>query len=84
MNHANFIQYLNAEYNFSFDEIKLKPLYDSIEYIIKKFDLDKNADAYLLNFMDMAFDFSLKPGSNKLSFLEEWELKKEKASIAHV
>ncbi len=82
MNHANFIQYLNVEYNFSFDEIKLKPLYDSLEYIIKKFDLDKNADAYLLNFMDMAFDFSLKPGSNKLSFLEEWELKKEKASIA--
>ena len=78
---VNFVDYLKKEFNFSFEEIKLKPLFDSVEYILKRFGLEKNADAYMVGFMDMVFDFSLKPNSSKLTFLEEWELKKEKASI---
>ena len=78
---VNFVDYLKKEFNFSFEEIKLKPLFDSVEYILKRFCLEKNADAYMVGFMDMVFDFSLKPNSSKLTFLEEWELKKEKASI---
>ena len=78
---VNFVNYLKKEFNFSFEEIKLKPLFDSVEYILKRFGLEKNADAYMVGFMDMVFDFSLKPNSSKLTFLEEWELKKEKASI---
>ena len=77
----NFVNYLKKEFNFSFEEIKLKPLFDSVEYILKRFGLEKNADAYVVGFMDMVFDFSLKPNSSKLTFLEEWEIKKEKASI---
>ena len=78
---VNFVDYLKKEFSFSFEEIKLKPLFDSVEYILKRFGLEKNADAYVVGFMDMVFDFSLKPNSSKLTFLEEWELKKEKASI---
>lgn len=78
---VNFVDYLKKEFNFSFEEIKLKPLFDSVEYILKRFGLEKNADAYVVGFMDMVFDFSLKPNSSKLTFLEEWEIKKEKASI---
>ncbi len=78
---VNFVDYLKKEFNFSFEEIKLKPLFDSVEYILKRFGLENNADAYMVGFMDMVFDFSLKPNSSKLTFLEEWELKKEKASI---
>lgn len=79
---VNFVNYLKKEFNFSFEDIKLKPLFDSVEYILKRFDLEKNSDAYIIGFMDMVFDFSLKPNSSKLTFLEEWEIKKEKASIA--
>ncbi len=78
---VNFVDYLKKEFNFSFEEIKLKPLFDSVEYILKRFGLEKNTDAYMVGFMDMVFDFSLKPNSSKLTFLEEWELNKEKASI---
>ena len=80
-NKEDFLSYLKFELDFNFEEMQLKPLYESFEYVIRKFKLFKNADAYLFGLMDMIFDFSLKQNSNKLEFLEEWEAQKEKASI---
>ena len=80
-NKEDFLSYLKFELDFNFEEMQLKPLYESFEYVIRKFKLFKNADGYLFGLMDMIFDFSLKPNSNKLEFLEEWEAQKEKASI---
>ena len=80
-NKEDFLYYLKHELDFTFEEMQLKPLYESFEYGIRKFKLSENADAYLFGVLDMVFDFSLKPNASKLSFLEEWELKKEKASI---
>ncbi len=76
-----FLNYLRFKLDFTFEEMQLKPLYESFEYGIRKFKLSKNADAYLFGVMDMVFDFSLKPNASKLTFLEEWEAQKEKASI---
>lgn len=79
--HEDFLNYLKFELDFTFEEMQLKPLYESFEYVIRKFKLSKNADAYLFGLMDLVFDFSLKPNASKLTFLEEWEAQKEKASI---
>jgi ATP-dependent exoDNAse (exonuclease V) beta subunit len=75
------LAYLNVTFDFKFEEMHLKPLYESVEYCIKKFNLSESADTYLFGLMDMIFDFSSKPNSSKLSFLEEWESQKENASI---
>lgn len=80
-NKEDFLNYLKSELDFNFEEMQLKPLYESFEYVIRKFKLSENADGYLFGLMDLVFDFSLKPNSNKLAFLEEWEAQKEKTSI---
>jgi len=56
-------------------------IYESCEYIIRQFQLFKHADAYLFSFMDFVFEFEQSPIANKISFFENWERKKEKASI---
>ena len=80
-NKEDFLNYLKSDLDFNFEEMQLKPLYETFEYVIRKFKLSKNADGYLFGLMDMIFDFSLQPNSNKLEFLEEWEAQKGKASI---
>lgn len=56
-------------------------VYESFEYIIRQFKLFKNADAYLFSFMDFVFEFEQSPLATKISFFENWERKKDKASI---
>ncbi|PHS66873.1 MAG: hypothetical protein COB12_05430 [Flavobacterium sp.] len=76
-----FTSYLKETLDFSFSEMHSKTMYDSLEYCIRKFNLSKNADAYLYGFMDVVFEFEQKANASKISFLEEWEFQKEKASI---
>ena len=76
-----FTNYLKETVDFSFSEMHSKSLYDSLEYCIRKFNLNKVSDAYLFGFMDLVFEFEQKPNSSKIAFLEEWELQKEKTSI---
>lgn len=76
-----FNTYLNEELDFLFSEMHSKTMYDSLEYCIRKFKLAENADAYLYGFMDLVFEFEQEANSSKISFLEDWELQKKKASI---
>ncbi len=77
-----FSSYLvNYDIDFSFNEIQSLSLYDSFEYCIRKFKLDSDADAYLIGLMDLVYEFEQKPKANKVAFLEDWELQKEKAGI---
>ncbi len=78
---GEFNNYLKETLDFSFSEMHSKTMYDSLEYCIRKFNLAAKADAYLFGFMDMVFEYELTSNSSKISFLEEWELQKEKASI---
>jgi ATP-dependent exoDNAse (exonuclease V) beta subunit len=68
--------------NFKLEKIKSLSLYEAAEYIISAFKIDTVADAYIYALMDLIFDFQLKPQATKASFLDYWEIKKEKASIA--
>src|SRR5690606_37080425 len=69
------------EIDFKLKNIRSLSLYESFEYCIRQLGLNREADAYLFGFMDLVYEFSEKPRANKISFLEYWETKKEKASI---
>lgn len=79
---TDFSNYFKTlEINFSFEEVQLLSLYESFEYCIRKFNLEESADAYLFGLMDLIYEFEQKPKASKISFLEDWELQKEKAGV---
>jgi len=67
--------------HFSFKTGASLNLFQTFEYIIHSFGFFRNADAFLTNFMEVVFQFSLKKECSKISFLEYWETQKEVASI---
>ncbi len=66
---------------FSFSEMRSLSLYESFEYCIEKFKIAAVADAYLFGFMDLVYEFWQQPQTDKISFLDYWETKKETAAI---
>ena len=73
------LQKLNIEFDLNY--FKGLYLYESIEYIIRTFNLTKTSDAYLQFFLDLILDFSLKKTEGLNAFLQYWEEKKDKLSI---
>ena len=67
--------------HFKYDYFKNLSLYESIEYIIRKFNLTTSSDAYLQFFLDLILDFALKKNEGIEGFLHFWEEKKHKLSI---
>ncbi len=67
--------------SFSLEIANRLPLFESLEYCIDSLQLAKQADAFVNNFMDLAFRFSQGSKGGKVDFLAYWELEKEKASI---
>lgn len=68
--------------DFKIDQLQSISLYEGFEYMIRQFDIASKADAYLFSFMDLVFDYEQQAQVSKFAFLEHWEYKKEKASIA--
>lgn len=56
-------------------------LYDFTEKAIRALDLNRQATAYLMSFLDVILDFSSRNESDLSSFLEFWNNTKDKASI---
>lgn len=71
-------------YNFSFNENEFSsiPFYDSIEYILRSFNLVDDSSAYIFSFLDTVFEYQQKKGSGLSNFLEYWEQKKESLCIS--
>ena len=70
-------------YGFFFNErtfVSL-PFYDSIEYIIRSFDLVKIPNAFVLAFLDFVLEYQQRKGSDLSGFLEFWGQKKENLCI---
>ncbi len=71
----------------NFDEllenINKKTLFDTLQQLIKYFDLDKNKDQYpfLRSFEDIIVDFMYANGSDLKLFLDYWEQKQDKFAI---
>jgi ATP-dependent exoDNAse (exonuclease V) beta subunit len=66
---------------FNVDEFHQIPFYESIEYIIRSFNLAPDSDSNIQFFLDVVFEFQQKKKNSVGVFLEFWELKKDKFSI---
>ncbi|WP_372794737.1 UvrD-helicase domain-containing protein [Lutibacter sp.] len=66
---------------FNYNEFIQSPFYESIEYIIRSFNLVTESDSNVHFFLDVIFEFQQKKQVSLNSFLEYWELKKDKLSI---
>lgn len=82
LNTFNFYKELN-KYGLYFNENEFhqNPFYESIEYIIRSFNLMDDANSYIQFFLDVIFEFSQKNEASLSSFLEYWEQKNDKLSI---
>lgn len=87
---SRFIRFSNIEFfealkkfglYFNVNEFHQSPFYESIEYIIRSFSLAKESDSNIQFFLDVVFEFQQKKKVSIGSFLEFWELKKDKLSI---
>lgn len=67
--------------HFNMGEFHQSPFYESIEYIIRSFNLAKESDSNIQFFLDVVFEFQQKKNVSIGGFLEFWELKKDKLSI---
>ncbi len=63
------------------DEFHQMPFYESIEYIIRSFNLAQESDSNIQFFLDVIFEFQQKKQVSVGAFLEFWEIKKDKFSI---
>ncbi|PKQ45929.1 UvrD-helicase domain-containing protein [Confluentibacter flavum] len=57
------------------------PLFDSVETIVRSFNLVKNSNAYVQFYLDVVLEFSEKKGSDIAGFLDHFDKKKETLSI---
>ena len=71
------------EYELEFDmtQIKRISLYESVEYIIRSFNLVEDSNAYIQFFLDFVFETAQKTSNGLNDFIEKWEQKKDKLSI---
>lgn len=73
---------LPEDLNFDMNFCSSLPLYESAEYIVRSFGLQKQGGSYIQFFLDAIFDFSQKHTGGLPEFLHWWELKKERLSIS--
>ncbi|MBL4938908.1 MAG: UvrD-helicase domain-containing protein, partial [Lutibacter sp.] len=66
---------------FNYNEFVQSPFYESIEYIVRSFNLVSESDSYIQFFLDIVFEFQQKKQGSLHEFLEYWDLKKDKLSI---
>jgi len=79
----SFLQILSAfGITFDIETLQSISLYEGFEYMIRQFEIAPKADAYLFAFMDLVYDYGQQAQANKASFLDHWEYKRERASIA--
>ncbi len=76
---ANHMKRYGIEFNL--DTMHALSIYESCEYCIRQFKLNTASNAYLLGFMDYVYEFETKSQNDKISFLNDWDLKKDTLSI---
>ena len=73
---------LPEEISFDLAYCSSLPIYESVEYIVRTFELHTQGGAYIQFFLDAVFDFSHKHLGGLPEFLDWWEQKKERLSIS--
>jgi ATP-dependent exoDNAse (exonuclease V) beta subunit len=67
--------------HFLIDKFLQMPLYESVEYLIRSFNLNDTPSAYVQFFMDAIYDFSNNNNGGLSGFIEFWEQQKHKLNI---
>ncbi|MBR9756833.1 MAG: UvrD-helicase domain-containing protein [Algicola sp.] len=68
--------------HFNFNTFTSLPIYEAAESIVRGFNLNEQANAYVQFFLDEILDFSQKHHANISGFIELWERKKDVLSIS--
>jgi ATP-dependent exoDNAse (exonuclease V) beta subunit len=71
----------HQDINFSFENLRRKPLYETVEIIIAKIIPIKKRNAYLQFFLDLVLEQDIKKQSGISDFLAFWNSHSEKLSI---
>ena len=69
-------------YDFSLDLFRQLPFYNALEYALEKFRLYSGDEAYIQAFLDTVLDFTQKESGSMSDFVEYWESRKHKLSLA--
>ena len=79
---SEFLEQLKAfDVFIHLDYLKNLSLYEYIEYIIRSFYLAPISDAYVVAYLDLAYNYAQAHSGGVLGFIDYWEEKREKASI---
>lgn len=78
---AYFKRLENYNFFFNVTEFMALPFFEGIELIIYSFNLAPSSNAYIQFFLDFVLEFTEKTNAFITSFLEHYELKKDKLSI---
>lgn len=81
-NEEDFFKALKAYgFNFSLKTLHQLPVYDGIEYILRRFQLIKAHDAYIQFFLDFVYEYSQQHTGGIPGLLDLWKLREDKLSI---
>ena len=80
----HFFRDLSLLLNNKFDYSKFRNLdiYDAVEYAISNFNFIKTSDVYVIHFLDIIFNFSIKKENNIYSFINYWDENHEELCIS--
>tara|TARA_B100000686_G_C16806608_1_gene991392 strand:- start:1162 stop:4320 length:3159 start_codon:yes stop_codon:yes gene_type:complete len=80
---VDFYNFIKKSFGYSIETKLLSELsfYESIENIIKSFELSNNFDAYIEFFLDYCYSFSNQSENTIYDFLRKWKIDSEHASI---
>ena len=82
---CTFLEFIEGLQQFDvfvqIDHMQTLPLYEYLESIIRSFNLTTISDAYVVAYLDLAYNYSQSKSGGILGFIDYWEEKKEKSSI---
>ena len=83
-NNAQFRQFLR-DYHYDFEPNRLfkQNLYERVEQLLQIFDLTKEANPFILAFLDVVADFMKSSNKTETQFLNYWNENKNKFSLSN-
>ena len=79
---ADFYKALEAYgFNFNVEAFESLPLYEGLEYVIRAFKFDKQADAFLYAYADAVYHFTTQNYTGLSGFLDYWELHQDRLNV---
>lgn len=83
-NNADFLNFIhNQGYDFNPVMLSRQNLYERVEQLLQIFNLTKEANPFILSFLDIVADFSQKPDKTEICFLDYWNDNKSKFSLSN-